>query len=124
MMNNDQCVLSRDGLKWTRDETVLALGLYFQMSWGRIHSRSKEIVALAQKMGRTPSSLAMKMVDIGRCDPTLAARGVGGLAHGGKDEYFKKFDGFRINTPDRGKPLLAFFGGIQPFRRCLRLGQM
>ena len=81
-----QSMPSRDGQKWTRDETILALGLYFQMTWGRIHSRSREIVELAQKMRRTPSSLAMKMVNIGRCDPTLAARGVGGLAHGGKSE--------------------------------------
>lgn len=78
--------LPRDGQKWTRDETILALGLYFQMPWGRIHSRSREIIELASKMGRTPSSLAMKMTNIGRCDPTLSDRGVGGLAHGGKSE--------------------------------------
>ena len=79
-------LVSRDGRKWTRDETILALGLYFQLPWGRMHYRSREIVELAQKMGRTSSSLAMKLTNIGRCDPTLVDRGVGGLAHGGKLE--------------------------------------
>lgn len=78
--------LSRDGQRWTRDETILALGLYFQLPWGRMHHRAQEIISLSQKMGRTPSSLAMKLTNIGRCDPTLSARGVAGLSNGGRVE--------------------------------------
>lgn len=33
-------VVSRDGLDWTHDEVVFALGLYFQIPWGKIHQRN------------------------------------------------------------------------------------
>lgn len=78
--------MNRDGEKWTRDETILALDLYMRMNWGSIHYYEEPVKALAKKLGRSPSSLAMKMVNLGRLDPSLAERGVGGLAHGAKGE--------------------------------------
>ena len=86
------------GKKWTHDEVVLALGLYFQIPFGKIHSRSPEIVKLAGLMKRSPASLSMKMGNFGRLDPTLANRGVGGLPNGAKidqivwDEYAGRRD--------------------------------
>ena len=77
---------SRDGTRWTRDETIVALGLYFQIPFGQIHARNPRIIELAERMGRTPSSLAMKMVNIGRLDPTLSSRGVSGLRNGSRVE--------------------------------------
>lgn len=77
---------NREGKIWTRDELILAVGLYFVMPWGRIHSHAKEIKALSRLMRRSPGALAMKMGNIGRLDQRLAKRGVGGLSHGGKTE--------------------------------------
>ncbi len=37
--------------KWTHDEAVLALGLYFQMPFAKIRSSAPEIVKLARLMG-------------------------------------------------------------------------
>ena len=34
---------SRDGLDWTHDEVVFALGLYFQMPWGKINQRNSVV---------------------------------------------------------------------------------
>ena len=76
----------RNGAKWTREETILALDLYMRMPFRTIHYWEKPVMELAQKMGRTPSSLAMKMLNLARLDPTLAQRKVGGLAHGAKEE--------------------------------------
>ena len=79
-------MLNRDGAKWSRDETILALDLYMRTPCGSIHFYERPVKELAEKMGRSPSSLAMKMVNLGRLDPSLSSRGVGGLAHGAKEE--------------------------------------
>ena len=58
--------LSQYGRKWTRDETILALGLYFQRPFAKISSLNQEIRKLAQLMKRSPASLSMKMDNLGR----------------------------------------------------------
>ena len=74
------------GSKWTHDETVLALGLYFQIPFGSISSRHPDVIELAKLMHRSPASLSMKMGNIGRCDPNLAAKEISGLLNGAKME--------------------------------------
>ena len=76
--------LSRDGLDWTHDEVVFALGLYFQIPWGKINQRNPVVIAAANLLGRTPGSLGRKMGNLGHFDPTLQARGVNGLTNGAK----------------------------------------
>lgn len=36
--------LSRDGHDWTREEVVFALGLYFQILWGKINQRNPVVI--------------------------------------------------------------------------------
>lgn len=64
---------------WSHDESVLALGLYFQMPFLKIRSTAPEIVKVAKLMGRMPASLSMKMDNFGRFDPSLSVRGITGL---------------------------------------------
>lgn len=78
--------LSQYGRKWTRDETILALGLYFQIPFAKISSRNLEVRELARLMKRSPASLSMKMDNLGRFDPTLARQGISGLKNGSKGE--------------------------------------
>ena len=40
-------VASRDGLDWTHDEVVFALGLYFQIPWGQINQRNPVVIRAA-----------------------------------------------------------------------------
>lgn len=75
---------ARDGLNWTHDEVVFALGLYFQIPWGKINQRNPVVMDAAKLLKRTAASLGRKMGNLGRFDPTLAARGVGGLKNGAK----------------------------------------
>ena len=77
-------VATRDGQNWTHDEVVIALGLYFQIPWGKINQRNPVIIQAAKLLGRTPASLGRKMGNLGRFDQTLADRGVGGLKNGAK----------------------------------------
>jgi putative restriction endonuclease len=72
---------------WSHDELVVACGLYFTLPFGQMHSRNPRIIEVANLLGRTPSSLAMKLVNFASLDPAHQARGVKGLAgHSRSDE--------------------------------------
>lgn len=72
---------------WSYDELVIACGMYFTLPFGQMHSRNPKIVQVAGLLGRTPSSLAMKLVNFASLDPDHQARGVKGLAgHSRSDE--------------------------------------
>ena len=64
---------------WTELDTKLALYLYFQLTFGQIDSRNPQIINLAERMGRTPSSLAMKLANIASLDPKIRETGRTGL---------------------------------------------
>lgn len=65
---------------WSHDDLVIACGLYFTLPFGQMHSRNPKIIHVARLLGRTPSSLAMKLVNLASLDPDHQARGVRGLA--------------------------------------------
>lgn len=66
-------------VRWSEAETKRALYLYFQMPFGQIHSGNPEIIALAQRIGRTPSSVAMKLANFASLDPAITRTGRKGL---------------------------------------------
>ena len=57
---------------WTREETILALALYCKIPFGRINKTNPQIVQVAESINRTPSALAMKMYNFGRCESELS----------------------------------------------------
>ena len=65
---------------WTRQHTLAAFHLYTLLPFGRLHQRAPEIQQLAQWQGRTPSSLAMKLVNFASLDPQIVASGRAGLS--------------------------------------------
>jgi HNH endonuclease len=69
---------------WSRNETVLALDLYCRVPFGRCDRKTSEVIALAEQLGRTPSAVAMKLVNLASLDPQHQHRGVVGLTHGSK----------------------------------------
>lgn len=64
---------------WTREQLVLVMNLYCRIPFGRQHSRAPEVIELAQVLGRTPGSVAMKLNNLTSLDPEEKARGVVGL---------------------------------------------
>jgi len=64
---------------WTRNELIKALALYCQIPFGRMHARNPVVVALASAIDRTPSAVALKLVNFASFDPELRARGVSGM---------------------------------------------
>ncbi len=71
---------------WSYNETLLAFNLYCKIPFGRIHFRNPDIINLAEILGRTPSSVAMKMVNLASLDPELQKRGIKGLSNNSKVE--------------------------------------
>jgi putative restriction endonuclease len=69
---------------WTRDELILALNLYLKLPFGKLHSRTPEIIHLAGIIGRTPGSVAMRLNNFASVDPYHQQRGIGGLPGGRK----------------------------------------
>ena len=71
---------------WTRDESIIAFRLYCALPFGKLNHKNPDIIQLADKLGRTPSSVSMKACNFARLDPLHQARGIAGLAHGAKLE--------------------------------------
>jgi putative restriction endonuclease len=65
--------------RWSEEETKLALYLYFQLPFGHLHSGNPEIQKLANILGRTHSSVAMKLSNFASFDPKITESGRKGL---------------------------------------------
>ena len=66
-------------LAWTRHHLLVAFALYCRLPFGRLHRGNPEIVRVAEALGRTPSSLAMKLTNIASLDPAITSTGRAGL---------------------------------------------
>ncbi len=79
--------LAAKRVPWSHEELVIACGLYFTLPFGQVHSRNPKIIEVARLLGRTASSLAMKLLNFASMDPAHQARGVRGLpGHSRGDE--------------------------------------
>ena len=72
--------------EWSREELIVAFNLYCKISFGKIHIRNPQIIALAKALGRTPSALSWKLANFARLDPSLKKRNVKGATHGSRAE--------------------------------------
>ncbi|ENW2607848.1 HNH endonuclease, partial [Neisseria gonorrhoeae] len=70
--------------KWTRDETLVALYLYYIIPFQKVSKDNPVIQEYAEILGRTPSALGMKIGNLGRLDPTLKVKNISGLSNGSK----------------------------------------
>jgi hypothetical protein len=68
-------------IRWTRDETLAALHVYFQLPFGQLHQRNPLIQQLAEWIGRTPGSVALKLVNFASLDPQVRASGRAGMSN-------------------------------------------
>lgn len=71
---------------WARNELILAFTLYCRTPFGRLHKTNPEIIQLAAALNRTPSSVAMKLVNYASLDPAQKARNIKGLANASKED--------------------------------------
>ena len=67
------------GQSWTDLDTKFGLYLYFQLTFGQIDQRNPEVIKLAGIIGRSPSSIAMKLANFASLDPKITQSGRKGL---------------------------------------------
>ena len=67
--------------RWSREETLAALHVYFQLPFGQLHHRNPLIRQLAGWIDRTPSSVALKLVNFASLDPQVRASGRSGMSN-------------------------------------------
>lgn len=73
-------------VRWTREHELIALNLYGKLPFGRFDKGNSVIIDVASRMGRTPSSLAMKLSNLASLDPIQKARGIKGLSGASKQD--------------------------------------
>lgn len=69
---------------WTREELIIAFNLYCKTPFNKTVKTNPEIIKVADLIGRTPSSVALKLGNFGSFDPELRKRGIVGLRNAGK----------------------------------------
>ena len=71
--------------RWARDELLVALGLYLRLPFGQLHRGQPEIIEAAERLGRTPSALAMKLVNLASLDDSLDRAGLRNAAQADRE---------------------------------------
>lgn len=81
---------------WSREELILVFNLYLKLPFRKMHSRTPEVIEMANLIGRTVSSISIRLGNFASCDPYHQSRGVRGMVGGIKqcqpiwDEFFHK----------------------------------
>ena len=70
---------------WTENELMLALRLYLQLPFGQLDQRNPQVKHLGELIGRTSSSVALRLVNFAALDPIQQQRGIKGMPNGGKN---------------------------------------
>ena len=66
---------------WTREQLLLAFHFYCQTPFGQFHSKNKNVINLAELIGRSPGAVAMKCVNFASLDPAIRDSGRSGLSN-------------------------------------------
>jgi len=64
---------------WTEPELWVAMNIYCRLPFGQFDQSNGYIKTVAERMGRTPGSLAMKLSNLASLDSYHQQRGVSGL---------------------------------------------
>lgn len=108
---------------WTKDELILVFNLYLKLPFGKMHTRTPEIIEMANLLGRTVNSIAIRLTNFASCDPYHQNRGVKGMVGGIKqcqpiwDEFFQNkelliFESERILAEKQNQTIETKFNEI------------
>lgn len=98
---------------WTREQLLVAFNLYCQLPFGKLDQRNPDIIRFAAMIGRTPSALAMKLVNIASLDPVITDSGRKGLNGASKldramwDEMQHNWNNFALESQTMVDALVA-----------------
>jgi hypothetical protein len=86
-------------VRWTREELLIVLNLYHKLLFGQMDARQRVIIDLAERMGRSANSVAMKLSNLASLDPALKLRGIRGLPGTSKLDR-EMWDEYHANATD------------------------
>lgn len=81
--------------RWTRAERLVTLNLYFKVPFGRQDRSNEKIRKFAERLGRSPSAVAMKLNNFAAVDHTLDRKGLENVAAADEqlwEEYWGRLD--------------------------------
>ena len=80
---------------WTRNEEIIVFNLYCKIPFQRSSKSHPDVIKIANLIGRTPSSVNMKIGNFGSFDETLKAKGIVGLTNASRldKEIWDEFNG-------------------------------
>lgn len=61
---------------WSEDEVRAALALYLRLEFGKFHKGNRDVIALASRIGRSASAVALKLTNLAALDESLPQRGM------------------------------------------------
>jgi putative restriction endonuclease len=102
-----------NGKPWTNDELMIAMNLYCKLPFGQLRHGNPLVIEVAKRMGRTPSSLSMKLCNLVALDPYHQARGIKGLRSTSRadreiwDEFNSDWERFGIESEEKLQLLLG-----------------
>ena len=105
---------------WSREELLVAFSIYCQTPFGKLHSRNPEIVRVAAVLGRTPGSLAMKLVNFASLDPSITSTGRKGLGNASRadmaiwHEFNEDWEGLAVESEIHLNGLIQKSGTAAP----------
>lgn len=67
-------------VNWTREQVLVALALYCYLPFGKLSQTTPLIIDVANRLGRTPGALAMKLNNLAGLDPEITDTGRVGLS--------------------------------------------
>ena len=83
---------------WTKEQAIIALDLYCKVPFNKATNSNPDIQRVANLIGRSVTSVKMKIGNFGNFDPELKKRGIVGLSNISKldeevwNEYFNHWD--------------------------------
>lgn len=80
-----------NGKKWTRRDQVLVLELYSRIPFGKMHRTNPDVVRLAELLGRSANSVAMKLGNYASLDEKLDRKGLDGATKADKETWAEFF---------------------------------
>ena len=122
-------MVTRHGKSWSREELLLAMNLYCRIPFGRQNSRAREVIELAQAIGRSPGSVAMKLGNFTSLDPQEAARGIRGLTSAGQldrqvwDEFHNDWEKLAEESEDLWRRRVSAQVNVSPSTEQIGFGQ-
>ncbi len=125
-----------DRRNWSEKEVQAALALYLVTDFGRFHARNPEVIALAGRIGRTPSSIALKLANLAALDTSLPQKGMANASATDRrvwQAFLENPDGVEAAYAAQSAPALLAFaetaaafdhrGGLRAVTTQQRIGQ-